>query len=100
MQTTTAPTTPIPLDKLLAVEGLVRSIDCSHQPAITVTLGGGNRPLIFHAADFGTVGVTGGDEGPLGLEECAKWKGRRVRIWFLMVKGKGYLGEITNLAFM
>jgi len=99
-QTTTAPTGPIPLDKLLAVEGLVRNIDCSHQPAITVTLGGGNRPLIFHAADFGTVGVTGGDEGTLGLEKCEKWKGRRVRIWFLMVKGKSYLGEITNLAFM
>jgi Flp pilus assembly protein TadD len=99
-QTTIAPSAPIPLDKLLAVEGLVRSIDCSHQPAITITLGGGNRPLIFHAEDFGAVGVTGGGEGTLGLEECEKWKGRRVRIWFLMVKGKGYLGEITNLAFM
>jgi tetratricopeptide (TPR) repeat protein len=99
-QTATAASTPIPLDKLLAVEGLVRSIDCSHKPAITVTLGGGNRPLIFHAEDFGTVGVTGGDQGTLSLEECEKWKGRRVRIWFLMVKGKRYLGEITNLAFM
>ncbi len=99
-QTTTAPSTPIPLDKLLAVEGLVRGIDCSHRPAITVTLSGGNRPLIFHAADFGTVGVTGADESTLGLDLCEKWKGRRVRIWFLMVKGKSYLGEITNLAFM
>jgi uncharacterized protein DUF1570 len=99
-QTTTAPPTPIPLDKLLAVEGWVRGIDCSHQPAITVTLNGGNRPLIFHAADFGTVGVTGAEEGTLGLDGCEKWKGRRVRIWFLMVKGKSYMGEITNVAFM
>ncbi len=99
-QTMTAPSTPIPLEKLLAVEGLVRGIDCSHRPAITVTLNGGNRPLIFYAADFGTVGVTGAEEAAPGLDACEKWKGRRVRIWFLMVKGKSYMGEITNLAFM
>jgi hypothetical protein len=81
----------------MAVDGLVRGIDCSHKPAITVTLGGGKRPLIFHAADFGTVGVTG--EGALDLDSCEKWKGRRVRIWFRVAKGKDYMGEMTDLAF-
>src|SRR6266404_4337277 len=96
-QTVTTSSTPIPLDKLMAAEGSVRRIDCSHQPAITVTLSGGNRPLIFHAADFRSINVTGA-EIP-GLDSCEKWKGRRIRIWFLMAKGKEYLGEITDVAF-
>jgi tetratricopeptide (TPR) repeat protein len=98
-QATTASSTTNPVDTatLMAVDGLVRGIDCSHKPAITVTLGGGKRPLIFHAADFGTVGVTGA--GALDLDSCEKWKGRRVRIWFRVAKGKNYTGEMTDLAF-
>jgi hypothetical protein len=72
----------------MAVDGLVRGIACSHKPAMTVTLGGGKRPLIFHAADFGTVGVTG--DKALDLDSCDKWKGGRIRIWFLKVQRKEY----------
>jgi tetratricopeptide (TPR) repeat protein len=95
--TASATTNPVDTSTLMAVDGLVRGIDCSRKPAITVTLGGGKRPLIFHAEDFGTVGVTG--EGALGLDSCEKWKGRRVRIWFRVAKGKDYMGEITDIAF-
>jgi tetratricopeptide (TPR) repeat protein len=100
-ETTTAASTKDPVDtsKLMAVDGLVRAIDCSHKPTITLRLSGGSRPLIFHAADFGAVGVTGAGEGAVDLDSCEKWKGRRVRIWFLRAQGKDYLGEITNLAF-
>jgi Flp pilus assembly protein TadD len=96
-----SPTTAKPIDPLtlMAVEGLIRRVDCSHKPAILVTLGGGTRPLIFHAADFGGVGVTGADEGTRSLDSCESWKGRRVRIWFVGIKGKEYLGEITDWAF-
>jgi hypothetical protein len=59
----------------------------------------GRGPVNFHAEDFGKVGVTGASESAIGLDSCEKWKGRRVRIWFRAVKGKGYLGEITNVAF-
>ena len=99
--TEAASSKPAPVDpsKLMAADGLVRRVDCSHKPEITVTLSGGNRPLIFHAADFGTVGVTGAGEDIASLDSCDNWKGRRIRIWFLMAKGKEYLGEITNLAF-
>ncbi len=90
---------PVDLSTLRAVEGLIRRVDCSHKPAIIVTLGGGTRPLIFHAADFGAVRVTGADEGTRRLDSCERWKGRRVRIWFRAVKGKEYLGEITDWAF-
>jgi hypothetical protein len=88
---------PVDLKKLMAADGLVRGIDCSHKPALTVTLGGGTRPLVFHAADFSDVGVTG--DGALDLDSCDKWKGRRIRIWFLKAQAKEYLGEITDLAF-
>jgi tetratricopeptide (TPR) repeat protein len=100
-QRATASSMTIPVDEstLMAADGLVRRIDCSQKPAITVTLSGGNRPLIFHAADFHTVGVTGGDEGTKDLDSCEKWKGRRMRIWFHMAKGKEYMGEITDVAF-
>jgi tetratricopeptide (TPR) repeat protein len=87
---------PIDPSTLLAVEGLVRKIDCSHKPGITVTLSGANRPLIFHAADLETVGVTG--EGATSGDACETWKGRKIRLWFRMVKGKDYLGEITDIA--
>ena len=97
--TTSSTPTPRDMSTLMAVDGVVRGIECSHNPAVTVTLSGGNRPLIFHAADFATVGVTGkGDDVP-GLDSCEKWKGRRIRIWFHLVKGKEYMGEITDLAF-
>jgi tetratricopeptide (TPR) repeat protein len=96
-----APGTAAPADMstLMAVDGLIRKIDCSHKPAIMVTLGGGTRPLIFHAANFETLGVTGADEGTMSLDACESWLGRRVRLWFQKAKGKEYLGEITNLAF-
>jgi len=90
---------PVDMATLMAAEGVVRRVDCSHKPAIVVTLGGGTRPLIFHAADFGVVGVTGADEGTMSLDSCEKWKGRRVRIWFQKATGKEYLGEITDWAF-
>jgi Flp pilus assembly protein TadD len=97
----TSSSTGLPRDvsTLMAVDGAVRRIDCSHKPAVTVTLSGGNRPLIFHAADFAMVGVTGNGEEIPGLDACEKWKGRRIRVWFHLVKGKEYMGEITDLAF-
>jgi tetratricopeptide (TPR) repeat protein len=100
-QTTTpsSKTNPVDTSTLMAADGLVQRIDCSRKPAITVTLSGGKRPLIFHAEDFGTVGVTGEGEGTLSLDSCEKWKGRRVRIWFRKAQGKDYLGEMTDLAF-
>lgn len=84
---------------LMAADGLVRKADCSQKPAITVTLSGGNRPLIFHAADFAAVEVSGTNSNTLDLSSCEAWKGRRVRIWFVRAKGKPYLGEITDIAF-
>jgi len=98
--TASATPTPVKTADLLAVDGVIGAVDCSRKPAITVTLKGGNRPMNFHAEDFSAVSVSGaGGEIP-GVDACEKWKGRRIRIWFRGVKGKDYLGEITDLAFM
>jgi len=97
----TASSTRAPVDAstLMAADGVIRRVDCSHRPTIMVTLGGGNRPLIFRAANFATVGVTGADEETRSIDSCEKWKGRRIRLWFQAAKGKEYLGEITDIAF-
>ena len=97
--TKASPSVRVDTSTLMAVDGAVRAIDCSHKPGVTVTLGGGNRPLIFHAADFAAIGVTGKDGDVPSLESCEKWEGRRIRLWFHLVKGKDYMGEITDLAF-
>jgi tetratricopeptide (TPR) repeat protein len=101
-QPATASTTSVPVKTadLLAVDGVIGGIDCSGKPAITVTLKGGNRPMRFRASDFGAVGVSGANGDVPGLDACERWKGRRIRIWFRAVKGKDYMGEITDLAFM
>lgn len=91
---------PVKTEDLLAVDGVIGGIDCSRKPEITMTLKGGNRPMRFRASDFGAVGVSGANGDVPGLDACEKWKGRRIRIWFRGVKGKDYMGEITNLAFM
>jgi Flp pilus assembly protein TadD len=97
--TTKTVVTPVDPTTLMAAEGVVRKTDCSHKPAITLTLGGGNRPLVFHATDFGLINVTGADESMTDWNACEKWQGRRIRLWFQAVKGKEYLGEITDIAF-
>lgn len=91
---------PVDPTKLMAVDGTVAQIDCSHKPEVTLVLSGGNRPLRFHAGDFHDVNVSGpdGQEVPR-LDACEKWKGRKIRLWFLAVKGKTYLGEVTDIAF-
>ena len=83
----------------MAVDGSLHEVDCSQKPAVTLSMIVGGSAVGFHAADFRTIGVTGAAESVMSLESCEKWKGRRVRIWFRVVKGKEYLGEITNLAF-
>jgi tetratricopeptide (TPR) repeat protein len=95
----TSTAVPRDMSSLMAVEGAVSRIDCSHKPAVTVTLSGGNRPLIFHATDFALVGVSGKDNDVPNLDACEKWKGRRIRLWFHLVKNKDYMGELTDLAF-
>jgi tetratricopeptide (TPR) repeat protein len=84
----------------MAVEGAIGAIDCTHGAEVTVTLNLPKGPMDFHAADLGRVGVSGmsADAVP-DLASCKQWNGRRVKVWFRLVPGKDYLGEIIRVYF-
>jgi tetratricopeptide (TPR) repeat protein len=84
----------------MAVEGTIGAIDCSHGAEVTVTLNLPKGPMDFHAADLGRVGVSGmSAESVPDLASCRQWNGRRVKVWFRLVSGKDYLGEIIRIYF-
>ena len=54
----------------------------------------------FHAADLGRVGASGiSAESVPDVASCKQWSGRRVKVWFRLVQGKDYLGEIIRIYF-
>jgi tetratricopeptide (TPR) repeat protein len=84
----------------MAVEGTIGAIDCSHGTEATMTLNLLKGPMDFHAADLGRVGVSGiSAESVPDLASCKRWSGRRVKVWFRLVQGKDYLGEIIRIYF-
>jgi tetratricopeptide (TPR) repeat protein len=84
----------------MAVEGAIGAIDCSHGAEVTVTLNLLKGPMDFHAADLGRVGVSGiSAESVPDVASCKQWSGRRVKVWFRLVSGKDYLGEIIRIYF-
>jgi len=84
----------------MAVEGIIGAIDCSHGAEVTVTLNLPKGPMDFHAADLGRVGVSGiSAESVPDLASCKRWSGRRVKVWFRLVSGKDFLGEIIRIYF-
>jgi tetratricopeptide (TPR) repeat protein len=84
----------------MAVEGAISEVDCAHRPEVMLTLHMPKGPMDFHAADFERVGVSGlSAESVPALETCAKWPGRRVKVWFRSAPGKDYAGEIIRIYF-
>jgi tetratricopeptide (TPR) repeat protein len=84
----------------MAVEGIIGAIDCSHGAEATITLNLPKGPMDFHAADLGRVGVSGiSAESVPEVASCKQWNGRRVKVWFRLVSGKDYLGEIIRIYF-
>jgi hypothetical protein len=82
----------------MAVDGPILAVDCSHRPEITITLKLAKDSMTFHADDLGliTVSSQNGEPAP-DLRSCAKWTGRQAKIWFTLVQGKDYLGEVTKI---
>ena len=57
-------------------------------------------PMELHAKDFGAVSVSGQSAASVpALGTCKSWTGRKVKIWFRMAQGQGFLGEITRIYF-
>jgi Tfp pilus assembly protein PilF len=84
----------------MAVEGLIAAIDCARSPELTMTFNLPRGPMELHAKDFGAVSVSGPSAASVPtIATCKEWAGRKVKIWFRMAQGQGFLGEITRIYF-
>jgi tetratricopeptide (TPR) repeat protein len=84
----------------MAVEGAIGAIDCSHNPEVTLSINLPKGAMDFHASDFGHVGMSGiSAESVPEWATCKQWAGRRIKLWFRLVSGKDYLGEIIRIYF-
>jgi tetratricopeptide (TPR) repeat protein len=84
----------------IGIDGPVGSIDCTHGPEMTLTLNMGSGSMTFHAENMEHVGLSGVSEKTTpGMESCKQWVGRHVKVWFRMVEGGDYMGEILKIYF-
>jgi tetratricopeptide (TPR) repeat protein len=84
----------------MAVEGPISGVDCAQSPEMTLTLNLPRGPMDFHAKDFSAISVSGQSPASVPMiESCKNWTGRKVKIWFRMAHGQGFLGEITRIYF-
>jgi len=84
----------------MAVEGAIAAIDCTHSPELTLTFNLPRGPMELHTKDFGAVSVSGPSAASVpAIGTCKDWTGRKVKIWFRMAQGQGFLGEITRIYF-
>src|SRR6202022_4431205 len=98
--TPAASATPMKVPTSVAVDGPISAVDCAHTPEITITLALSKGPMVLHIADFRRIMASAPDEQSLPkLEGCQQWTRRRVKVWFRIVQGQEYLGEITNIYF-
>ncbi|HEY1423540.1 MAG TPA: DUF1570 domain-containing protein [Candidatus Acidoferrum sp.] len=88
------------LRRPLAVDGPITAVSCASDQQATVTLGLSQGPMSFHATDLRKIQISGTDSAA-GVESanCTKWKGHQAKIWFQVVDGKEYQGEIMKMEF-
>jgi tetratricopeptide (TPR) repeat protein len=84
----------------IGIDGPIGAIDCSHGPEMTLTLNMGNGAMTFHAENLERVGLSGVSEKTTpSMGSCKQWVGRHVKVWFRMVEGADYMGEILKIYF-
>lgn len=84
----------------IGIDGPVGAIDCSHGSEMMLTLNMGNGSMTFHAENVERVGLSGVSEKTTpGMGSCKQWVGRHVKVWFRMVEGADYMGEILKIYF-
>jgi tetratricopeptide (TPR) repeat protein len=84
----------------IGVDGPIAAIDCSHGSEMMLTLNMGNGSMTFHAENLARVGLSGVSEKTTpSMDSCKQWTGRRVKVWFRMVEGADYMGEILKIYF-
>jgi tetratricopeptide (TPR) repeat protein len=90
----------LPTPTAMAVDGSILTVDCVHVPEVTLTLSLPKSAMSFHIVDFGRISVSGASaESTPGIDSCTQWTGRRIKIWFRLVQGQDYLGEISKIYF-
>ena len=82
----------------LAVDGEITETVCSGNQEATLTLDLSKGPMSFHASDLKKIQISATDSAA-GLEaaNCAQWKGHQAKIWFQVVQGQEYQGEIVKM---
>jgi tetratricopeptide (TPR) repeat protein len=84
----------------IGIDGPIGAIDCSHGSEMMLTLNMGNGSMTFHAENVARVGLSGVSEKTTpGMGSCRQWVGRHVKVWFRMVEGADYMGEILKIYF-
>jgi Flp pilus assembly protein TadD len=84
----------------IGIDGPIGSIDCSHGAEMMLTLNMGNGSMTFHAENSARVGLSGVSEKTTpSMDSCKQWVGRHVKVWFRMVEGADYMGEILKIYF-
>jgi hypothetical protein len=84
----------------IGIDGPIGAIECSHGPEMTLTLNMGNGAMTFHAENLERVGLSGVSEKTTpSMDSCKQWVGRHVKVWFRMVEGADYMGEILKIYF-
>jgi hypothetical protein len=83
------------------VDGTISEVHCERSPEITLTLKiAKGSPMTFHMADFRRITASASDSLPVPkLESCKEWPGRQAKVWFHIVQGQEYLGEISKIYF-
>lgn len=82
-----------------AVEGYVSAADCGGGPGkISITVG--KATMNFRFKDFAGVYVVSTAQQDSGeAPACAKWHGRRARVYFYKVAGKQFTGDVSAVQF-
>ena len=89
---------PAPVRRPLAVDGPITEASCASGAEATLTLGLSQGPMSFHITDLRKIQTSSTDSAAgLASENCAKWKGHQAKIWFQVVDGKEYQGEIVKM---
>ena len=88
-----------PRETEYAVEGYVSAADCSGGPGkISITVG--KATMNFRFKDFAGVYVVSTAQQDSGeAPACAKWQGRRARVYFYKVVGKQLTGDVSAVQF-
>jgi tetratricopeptide (TPR) repeat protein len=89
-----------PTWKLVDVEGTILSAECSENPELVITLSQEKGPLRLSARRFKNVQMSFPSTIPTpSPDNCAQWKGRKVKVRYFDVSGTENEGQVVTIYF-